>query len=526
MATRYAVASGNWNNTATWDGGTLPASTDDVELNGYLVNINSDIEIGTIKNTNPPTFAPTGINNGGSLLIKPNLGNGRVQKSGQLTATFEVKTGTIVVTLIAPNIVQGTGTLFLSEFSEGDYIRKNDGNKTFIGLIDTIVSDTYIILTSTTSPVSSTTFGKFANTLVGTTTEFTKQLLPNVRLSSAVGTIGNVFTITDDTNLTLTTNAFLGTPAVSLANYTNINFNAPAMIYTNGAIAGGSLVCDKGVSTSTTVSVFPLICPTASNLELAISADLSGSTTTVLSPVVSMYYGLTALNAINGLWTGGTYYINGSATANRAAAVYNPNSAAAQTIHFGGVLQGSGTNGNSGAIYGQTITLKGLYYKTVRVKSGGYDSSSYGVYLLAGSSINFEDSYSFIVEESDFGLAAAIYAVGNPVTLPLYTEIHSKNALPAISGTGLIIVKGGQVYNSSTAQAIDSTKVFYDEYVSLYYTNGLTTTGPFKIFGTTDSTAAQVWAYFQSNPDALSYITRLHNAATVDTTGDQISLIP
>jgi hypothetical protein len=51
MAVRYAVATGNWSDTATWDGGTLPTSADDVYSNGFTVTIDIDIEVQSIRNT-------------------------------------------------------------------------------------------------------------------------------------------------------------------------------------------------------------------------------------------------------------------------------------------------------------------------------------------------------------------------------------------------------------------------------------------------------------------------------------------
>lgn len=45
MANRYAVATGNWSNTATWDGGTLPTSGDDVRPNGFTVTIDQNITV-------------------------------------------------------------------------------------------------------------------------------------------------------------------------------------------------------------------------------------------------------------------------------------------------------------------------------------------------------------------------------------------------------------------------------------------------------------------------------------------------
>jgi hypothetical protein len=51
MATRYAVANGNWSNTATWDGGTLPTAADDVFSNNFTVTIDGTFTVLSIRNT-------------------------------------------------------------------------------------------------------------------------------------------------------------------------------------------------------------------------------------------------------------------------------------------------------------------------------------------------------------------------------------------------------------------------------------------------------------------------------------------
>ncbi len=72
MAIRYAVANGNWSNTATWDGGILPTSSDDVYANNFTVTINGTFMVLTIRNTANTTPAITAggqfkFANGGNL---------------------------------------------------------------------------------------------------------------------------------------------------------------------------------------------------------------------------------------------------------------------------------------------------------------------------------------------------------------------------------------------------------------------------------------------------------------------------
>lgn len=73
MAFRYAVATGNWSNTATWDGGTLPTAADDVFSNGFTVTIDGTFTVLSIRNTlnaAAPVIAAGGqfrFANGGNL---------------------------------------------------------------------------------------------------------------------------------------------------------------------------------------------------------------------------------------------------------------------------------------------------------------------------------------------------------------------------------------------------------------------------------------------------------------------------
>ena len=69
MAIRYAVATGNWSNTATWNGGTLPTSSDDVYSNTFTVTIDTSPTVSSIRNT---SVASPVVTAGGSFAIIAN----------------------------------------------------------------------------------------------------------------------------------------------------------------------------------------------------------------------------------------------------------------------------------------------------------------------------------------------------------------------------------------------------------------------------------------------------------------------
>lgn len=74
MAERYAVATGNWSNTGTWDGGTLPGPGDTVHANTYTVTIDQDVTVDAITTAAGTTAsAGGGFTTSGSRTINANV---------------------------------------------------------------------------------------------------------------------------------------------------------------------------------------------------------------------------------------------------------------------------------------------------------------------------------------------------------------------------------------------------------------------------------------------------------------------
>jgi hypothetical protein len=101
MAVRYAVATGNWSDTATWNGGTLPTSADDVFANGYTVTIDVDVTVLSIRNTaQTPAVAGGGfvVDDEATITCTDNT-NGVV--AGSITCLNITATSPVIVNLNA-----------------------------------------------------------------------------------------------------------------------------------------------------------------------------------------------------------------------------------------------------------------------------------------------------------------------------------------------------------------------------------------------------------------------------------------
>jgi len=235
MAFRYAVASGNWNNTATWDGGTLPTATDDVFSNGFTVTINSSFTVLSIRNTLNAT-APT-ISAGGQF-IYANGGNltctsaqaiyvGSTTPTLEMTLTsgnsaiFNGSVLTLINTTGAYNAIRHSGTGILS--LNGNYNIDSTAGRALISVTSTGILNIIGDISSTMAGSSSN-----GNTLLMTTAgtiNITGNVTAstNLALSSApIQIIGGTINITGNTNASTMPAIYMG-GAVNYNQIGNVN---------------------------------------------------------------------------------------------------------------------------------------------------------------------------------------------------------------------------------------------------------------------------------------------------------------
>jgi len=310
MAFRYAVASGNWSNTATWDGGTLPTSSDDVFSNNFTVTINGTFTVLSIRNTLNaalPTIVAGGqfiFANGGNLTCTA----AQAIYVGSTTPTLEMtlvsgNTGTfngnvLILTNTASYIAirhSSSGTLNLN----GNYNLDNTAARTLIAVTSTgtlnIVGDVSSTMTGSSNSAN-TLLMSTAGTIniTGNITASTNTQLASPPISMSAGTI----------NITGNTTANI-TPAIYLSgavNYTQVgnvnasttqaaiyNITAAATISITGTITASTgapaiysaFALTSGYSSSTYVKVSGNVVNTSNNMAIVaprVTIDTNTST--------------------------------------------------------------------------------------------------------------------------------------------------------------------------------------------------------------------------------------------------------
>jgi hypothetical protein len=262
MAFRYAVATGNWSNTATWDGGTLPTAADDVFSNNFTVTIDGTFTVLSIRNT---------LNAALPVILAG--GQFRFANGGNLTCTAAQAifvgstTPTLEMTLASGNTGTFNGSV-LTLASVGSYtsIRHSssgtlncNGNYTIDGQgatrsiiavtstgILNVVGDLSSTTTSTTglmSTVSMATAGTI--NITGNITSSTSPTFTNSTVSASSGTVN----ITGNTTANTIPAVYLS-GAVTYTQIGNVNastvqpaiFNvtAAATISVTGLVTAGS----------------------------------------------------------------------------------------------------------------------------------------------------------------------------------------------------------------------------------------------------------------------------------------------
>ena len=253
MAIRYAVASGNWSSTATWNGGTLPTSADDVYANTFTVNIDQDITVLSLQ-----TGTTTGVTVGGgftcatSQTITATAAVGI--RPGSVSACLTITAGTVNVNANIYGALSGTGFWGI--------VASGTGTINVIGSVNGASNGGGIDITSSSVSLNVTGAviggsGAFAGIRAVTT--------------GAISITGN-----------LTGGSGTGAYALGLAT------SVPSLVTVTGNITGGASSTGNGINCSVTTTI-----------------NITGTITSAVAAAVQLTAGAVnsvgAINASNGL---------------------------------------------------------------------------------------------------------------------------------------------------------------------------------------------------------------------------------
>lgn len=140
MASRWAVATGNWSNTSTWNGGTLPTAEDTVRPNGFTVTIDQNVTVAQLRNdaSSPAVGGGLFVLSAGLTLTANIVGSTGGSNNGCVNVSYTTGTATIVGNISCPGpsqfisgvLFNGSGTLNIIGNIEGGGVNEQVGIRT------------------------------------------------------------------------------------------------------------------------------------------------------------------------------------------------------------------------------------------------------------------------------------------------------------------------------------------------------------------------------------------------------------
>ena len=473
MATRYAVATGNWSNTATWDGGTLPTAADDVHANNRTVTIDQNVTVLSLRTTaggaavagggfsipSGSSYNVTATNGfiAGSSAVLTITGTGTRVITGNVTGSATTATvNTIYVThssgnipnvTINGNLLGGSQSNSVALYIWGGYVTVNGSvtggtastNAHGISIFNSDNQPTQ--LTVNTGPITggSSSSGSTAGISVG--------------YSPTGSSLTNSF-ININCNLVGGTNS-TSNPALSSTSSIPVTIVGNLTPSTsNGATINNSLVSVNVTGTLNQTGFGAACLQLTSFLSATINGNITGGTS---GSVSALYFNNwpsgTSTATVTGTITGGTgseaagiridgsgastgtLIINGNCTAGTGGYAVRNNSGTAVNITINGNVSGAATGSavavqNGGA--SSTITING------NVNGGntsgiGVDNNGVGRIVINGDVTGGNGSSAFGARNTNTG----ILIINGTATAGI-----GSNAIGALnSSTGTLIVK-------------------------------------------------------------------------------------
>jgi len=378
MALRYAVATGNWSNTATWDGGTLPTAADDVFANNRTVTIDGTFTVLSIRNTSnaSPAIAAGGqfiYANGGNLTCTASTGI----IVGSTTPTLEMNLASGNSAIFSGNVAginnnfspairnSGTGTLNLN----GNY--NIDGGGSVARAIISFTGGGIInIVGDLTSTMSSGGFGTYALSVSGTGSVV--NMTGNVTGPAFVGGInGSTIISSTASTINITGNVLgLGTQAIGLTGATTLNIIGnvtgstaqPGILnQTNAATISVTGIITAGTGAPAIYSSFALTSNYSSGTYVKVSGNVVNSTNNMAIVAPRVTIDTATSSWLFQISTGGnrTLYAAGVALGNPATTDVRNGTTYGASLELTGtlivpspsnVLQGVGTDATVGTL--------------------------------------------------------------------------------------------------------------------------------------------------------------------------------
>jgi len=463
MADRWAVANGDWSNTATWNGGTLPAATDDVYADGYTVTIDQTITAVSINTTqrsggtagggftftdgytinaniNAGTTTCVTINTGGTFAVNGDITGGSTNGAhGFHSDTYSISPAPTLNVTINGNLNGGSVSTCY-----GYYVSGNNHTITITGNITG----------------GSATYCAGFQVSYSTSTELNNlNITINGNITGGSSTCHGASIYSSASSFVLNGNVTGGTANYSHGLYLNMPSSYPEI---NGNSYAGSANYTYGIYVTAT--------------ELTVTGNIENSTS---HQAGGLFNGHATVNIIGnvlggssngrtyGIWThGGVINVTGNVTAGPATEGYGINCSYSPTINITGNVSGGGYRAYGLAYADATVVINGDI-------SSGSAGESYALRISGSSSNTYVNGTCRPVG------SYAVYNLGSAGTILRIKRLEGSSSITP------------SVYSAYTPTEIEYFKFGNTIGVPLYgyFTFKDTTTNQIDVYKTGASTA-------------------------------------
>jgi len=458
MPKRFAITTGNWSDTSTWDSGDvlgIPTSSDDVWANGSTVNINQSFIVNSLNNSGTTTnttgmSAPMVTQNAIPMMTSFTTPEGLAFGSSYRNAgeepwkVFDGTAGSWVSNTTNSGSIgyQFTSPKNIKRYAwrAADTVARNPSRWTFEGSND---NTTYTVLETVTSSLAAEAV--YVSSLLANTASFSFYRM-NI---SAVNTLNNLPVIRE-LEMTESTSSASGGASGGAYNFNTADVSASI----TSTITPISLGTNNSITVTATTGTVNISAPFGEFVGGAFTQLISHSGNCNLIITGSSYRAGTATNTfcINKSSTGTITIIGnlfGTLSTSNPSGINTLNSTAGNTIIIGNIAGSLTTVGGSNPTLVQSagsLTVIG------NINGGISNTTNFGI-NFSGTSLEITGS---ITGGSGTIPAAGINITGTP-TINISGSVNGASAVGIQSATANTTNIVGNVIGSSAAAGISYT---------------------------------------------------------------------